>query len=583
MTLALMVTVASCSLLGTSGPRTAAERFLTALAQGDTAAAAATTDDPPAATTLVNAVFDGLEHPRLTTGLEEVTDEQFSYRATWDFGNGRVWSYLAHATLRQAGDGWQVHWAPSVLHDALQPGDGLQLRTLPATPGRDLDRGGAPLIQPGTVTLVRLDPARTTDPNHTLNTVAPVLSRIDPSVTRASLRSAAAGATGPVTLITLREEDAARVEPALRDVPGIVLSEQQRRLIERGLSSPALTELAKDQDTAGAGWQVVVVDTEGTVRTRLAGQDPAPPQDVTLTLDLHAQTAAQDALRRLDEPAALVAIRPSTGEILAVAQNPAADAEGPIAITGVFPPGSTFKVVTATAALDAGAVTPDTVLPCPGTENIQGRQIPNDDGFDLGSVPLHTAFAHSCNTTFARIGVGLEPTALRRTAARLGLGTDWDVPGITTVTGTVPDAATPAEQVENSIGQGRVVASPFGMAMVAATVAHGRTPSPTLIQGRPGTLTRDGGEQAPLPDQLRAELATMMRETVTDGSASQLADLPDVTGKTGTAQFGDGTRSHGWFIGTRGDLAFAVLVVGGETSRPAVDAAGRFLEATPNP
>jgi cell division protein FtsI/penicillin-binding protein 2 len=121
------------------------------------------------------------------------------------------------------------------------------------------------------------------------------------------------------------------------------------------------------------------------------------------------------------------------------------------------------------------------------------------------------------------------------------------------------------------------------MAMVAATVSHGRTPSPTLIQGRPGTLARDGGEQTPLTDALRTELATMMRETVTDGSASQLADMPDVTGKTGTAQFGDGTRSHGWFIGTRGDLAFAVLVVGGETSRPAVDAAGRFLDATPNP
>jgi hypothetical protein len=581
MTAALVVTVASCSVLtGTSGDRSAAERFVTALARGDAAAAAATTDDPPAAAAMVGAVLDGLGHPRLATTLEEVSDGQFSYRANWDLGNGRSWSYLARGALRSVDSGWQVHWAPSVLHEALQPGDGLELRTMPAVAGRVLDSGGIPLVRTQTVTLVRLDPTRSTDLDHTLDVVAPVLTRIDPNVTAASLRNAAAGAREPVTLITLREEDAARAEPALRDVPGIALSQQQRRLTERGVSSPALAELAKDQETAGAGWQVVAIGTGRTVRTRLAGQDPAPAEDVVLTLDLHAQTAARDALSGLDEPAALVAMRPSTGEILAVAQNPAADAEGPVALTGLYPPGSTFKVVTATAALEAGAVTPDTVLPCPGTENIQGRQIPNDDGFDLGAVPLHTAFAHSCNTTFARIGVDLDSTALSRTAARLGLGTDWDIPGITTVTGTVPDAATPAEKVENSIGQGRVVASPFGMAVVAATVAHGRVPGPTLIQGRPGSLTRDGGEQPPLDDGLRADLTRMMRETVTSGSATQLSDLPGVTGKTGTAQYGDGSRSHGWFIGTRGDLAFAVLVVGGGTSGPAVAAAGRFLQAT---
>jgi hypothetical protein len=78
-------------------------------------------------------------------------------------------------------------------------------------------------------------------------------------------------------------------------------------------------------------------------------------------------------------------------------------------------PGSTFKVVTVTAALRAGLTTLDTPLPCPGTENVQGRQIPNDNGFDLRTVPLHTAFAHSCNTTFARLGVGLDRTAFSGT------------------------------------------------------------------------------------------------------------------------------------------------------------------------
>lgn len=147
---------------------------------------------------------------------------------------------------------------------------------------------------------------------------------------------------------------------------------------------------------------------------------------------------------------------------------------------------------------------------------------------------------------------------------------------MTTVTGRVPDPTSPAEQVEESIGQGRIVASPFGMALVAATAAAGRTPHPTLIQGRPGTTTT---EPQALPEDLRTQLAAMMRETVTDGSATQLAGLPDTTGKTGTAQYGDGVHSHGWFIGTRGDHAFAVLAVGAGSSRPAVAVAKAYLTA----
>jgi cell division protein FtsI/penicillin-binding protein 2 len=69
----------------------------------------------------------------------------------------------------------------------------------------------------------------------------------------------------------------------------------------------------------------------------------------------------------------------------------------------------------------------------------------------------------------------------------------------------------------------------------------------------------------------------MMRAVVTEGTATKLSELPDVRGKTGTAQFGDGERSHGWFVGYQGDVAFAVLIVGGGSSKPAVDVAHRFL------
>ncbi len=126
------------------------------------------------------------------------------------------------------------------------------------------------------------------------------------------------------------------------------------------------------------------------------------------------------------------------------------------------------------------------MVPCPGTANIEGRVIPNDDSFDLGSVPLHTAFAFSCNTTMGRLAVGLPATALTDAAAQFGLGVDYVTPGLVTVTGNVPEARTPAERVESAIGQGRVTASPFGMALVAASIAHGSTPLPMLVEGRPG-------------------------------------------------------------------------------------------------
>ena len=199
--------------------------------------------------------------------------------------------------------------------------------------------------------------------------------------------------------------------------------------------------------------------------------------------------AGRDALAAIPTPAAIVAIQPSTGDVLAVSQNAPADAQGAIALTGLYPPGSTFKTVTVSAALQAGQVTPDSVLACPGTENIEGRQIPNDDNFDLGEVPLHTAFARSCNTTMGRLAVNLPPDGLTKAAAQLGLGIDYTAPGMTTVTGSVPVADTSALRVEEGIGQGKVTATPFGMALVAAALARGSVPAPAIVAGQPGTPT----------------------------------------------------------------------------------------------
>jgi cell division protein FtsI/penicillin-binding protein 2 len=204
--------------------------------------------------------------------------------------------------------------------------------------------------------------------------------------------------------------------------------------------------------------------------------------------------------------------------------------------------------------------------------------VPNEDRFDLGTVPLRKAFARSCNTTFAQLGSSLAADALPTAARTLGLGADYAVPGMLTVTGSVPVATDPVLRAENGFGQGQVLASPFGMALVAATVAHAAPVVPELIRGRPTAVT--AAASAPDPAVL-AQVRTMMRAVVTEGTATKLNGLGEVYGKTGTAEFDlDGRRgAHGWFAGFRGDVAFAVLVVDGGSSTPAVEVAGRFLSA----
>ncbi|TQM84279.1 MecA-like transpeptidase family protein [Saccharothrix saharensis] len=323
------------------------------------------------------------------------------------------------------------------------------------------------------------------------------------------------------------------------------------------------------------GWRFAIVDQAGAPVTVLQEQKAQAVKSLTVTLDPKTQAAAQAAVDQVaGEAAMLVAIQPSTGEILAVAQNATAGHD-PLALYGRYEPGSTFKIVTATAAMTSGLATADTPVPCPGKATIGTRQITNDDSFELGTVPLHRAFAASCNTSFSQLAADMSPTALPEAAAYFGLASDFTVPGITTNTGKIPPADSVPARVEAGIGQGRMQATPFGMALVAATVANGRTPVPQLIREMP----TEGAAPTALPGGVAGALRSMMGEVVTGGTARELARYGAVRGKTGTAQFGDGTRSHGWFVGYRGDLAFSVLVVNGGSSKVAVAATGTFLGA----
>ncbi|MEU5408881.1 penicillin-binding transpeptidase domain-containing protein [Nocardia asteroides] len=566
---ALALLPVACSS-GPDQPQTVSEAFAAALSSGDAAAAAALTDAPERALPALTTLFDNLGRTD-TVRVATAGDGAFTLESTWKLGpDGRnEWTYSSTGTAVDT-DGWKIAWNPATVAPGLELGP-LGYSPVYPKPARVLDSSGGDLMTQQVVTLVNLAP------DADLPAVAGLLAAH--GVTEATLHADLAAAQGkPVTAVALREADIAPVQQALTGVRGVTLAPQTRLLtVDKTLAGPTtagLAELWQQQADKAAGWAVRAQTAEGT--QRVAGPDAAPTADIASTVDIDLQNAAEAALTPLTQPAAIVALRPSTGEVLAVAQNAPADAQGPIALTGLYPPGSTFKTVTVSAALQAGGVTVDTVLPCPGRATIEGRTIPNDDGFDLGQVPLHTAFARSCNTTMAELGVRLPADGLTAAAAQLGLGVDYVTPGLTTVTGKVPSAPNPAQRVESSIGQGTVTASPFGMALVAASLAHGSAPAPSIVRGQPGTADRTA---APVPATVTSQIETMMAETVTAGTATALRDIPGLLGKTGTAEYLDDEHAHGWFVGIDGDLAFAVFVADAGSSGPAVEAAGRMLRA----
>jgi cell division protein FtsI/penicillin-binding protein 2 len=274
-------------------------------------------------------------------------------------------------------------------------------------------------------------------------------------------------------------------------------------------------------------------------------------------------------------PSSLVAVRPSTGEVLAVANGPEGGGEN-LAFVGRYPPGLTFKIVSAAAFLDAG-LTPGTGVTCPRTVTVDGRTFRNAGGAALGRTTLRGAVAASCNTTFVQLAADLDSGAVADAAAAFGFDTSWQ-PGVRAFTGRVPAPRDAVERAAGAIGQGRVLASPLSMASVVAAVADGTWRTPVVL---PDHATR-AADRPRLPGGVLDDLRRMLRATVTDGTGRSLSDVPGrpVIGKTGTAEYGTGDppATHAWVVAAQGDLAVAVIVEdGGSGRRVAAPVAARFL------
>ena len=311
--------------------------------------------------------------------------------------------------------------------------------------------------------------------------------------------------------------------------------------------------------------------------------------DIVTNIDPAAQETALAALQEVGF-GAVVAIEPQSGRVLVLASNPPYDPnrvpfelsklnrnelEAPLfnrATQGQYPPGSTFKVVTAAAGLDSGTITPETAIDAPGTLEVQGQPLHNDFDEDFGPITLDTALTNSVNTWFAQLGEQVGEDTLFEYMDRFGFNSTpaIDLPSDQVYRSGVFEGgkflgrSDPVDLARIAIGQERLVVTPLQMAEVAAAVANGgRLMKPQIWSrvvdpdGRVVDRLDPSEYGQPIDEQTASELSTAMEGVVSEGTGTNAA-IPGVpvAGKTGTAETpfndtcGGGTEENqAWFIG----------------------------------
>ncbi|MFF8906677.1 penicillin-binding transpeptidase domain-containing protein [Streptomyces olivaceoviridis] len=295
------------------------------------------------------------------------------------------------------------------------------------------------------------------------------------------------------------------------------------------------------------------------------------PGTVRTTLSPALQAAAEQQVARR-ERASVVALRPSTGEILAVANS----GHGfNTAFQGALAPGSTMKVITSSLLIDKGLASADKPHPCPKTVTYGGWKFHNDDDFEIKGGTFKASFARSCNTAFISQAKKLKNDDLTKQAQQVfGLSmNNWAI-GVPTFDGSVP-VQSAAQMAASLIGQGGVRMNPLNMASVAATVKSGTFHQPYLVPPTVDHRTLATASRT-LSSKTLSQLRELMRYTAAYGTAAEaMSGLgPDYGAKTGSAEVDGQKKPNGWFTAYRGDLAAAGVVQagghGGDTAGPIV-------------
>ncbi|MET8515215.1 penicillin-binding transpeptidase domain-containing protein [Streptomyces sp. NPDC005077] len=297
------------------------------------------------------------------------------------------------------------------------------------------------------------------------------------------------------------------------------------------------------------------------------------PGKLQTTLDANIQAAAEKSVKQYSQ-ASVVAVRPSTGSIRAVANNPATGFNA--AMLGKQAPGSTMKIVTASMLIEKGFASANRPVECPKDVMYQGRTFHNLENFSLPDTDtLTTSFARSCNTAFIKLIDEVDDDSALAKEARdvFGIGLDWKT-GSASFDGSVPEA-TGGEAAAQYIGQGTIQMNALNMASITATARNGTFRQPVLV---PQELDRRQLATASrsLPASVSQQVTNMMRQTASwgTGKAAMASVGGDKGAKTGSAEVDGQATSNSWFTGFSNDLAAAAVVQsgghGGDAAGPVV-------------
>lgn len=490
--------------------------------------------------------------------------------------------------------GW-ISIAENEKYNLLSESNRVNLTLVPPRRGWILDRYGKPLANNRTDFRVDLIPDRVTDPDHTIGSLAELLSLSPDDVERIRTELEKSAGFRPVQVAEkLTYNQFAAVSVRLPDLPGVAPSQGFSRYYPAGAAvgqllgyvgaasakeyeerkNPLLITpgfkvgkegLEKTFDlelTGKPGAKRVEVTARGKVVRELTTRPDTPGNSITLTIDAGLQEYAG---RRLGtESGSCIVLDCHTGEILCMASMPAYDPNNfsdgishdewnmlsnderhPLinkSLNALYPPGSTFKPMVAMALQSAG-IDPKERVHCPG-----GYRLGNRFFRCLGrhgSVDMHRAIAKSCNTYFYTMGNRVGIDVIARMGHAMGFGEKFDLPVLSQSYGTMPDTAwkmrrydqkwTASDTLNASIGQGYVVVNPLQLAVMAGRIASGRNIQPRLVKGR-----YPQAAPMPFPKEHFDAVRNGMWEVVNgDGTAGRSRlDVPGVQmgGKTGTAQ-----------------------------------------------
>jgi cell division protein FtsI/penicillin-binding protein 2 len=563
--------------------------------------------DPPKDFVSVNSsVFSALGVSHATITADRVKTAKSGETATARITAGYElpvvgpWSISSTVHLVKRNGRWRIKWKPSTIHPKLSSGETIAVSRVWPTRGSILGAGGAKLTTDGEQVIVgvvgeriknaaavRADLIAAGAP-HAQTKQALVAAKAHPTyfepvftISRARFAELKAQ-TGPGNVY---EVPGTQFEASHQTVAitrqlgahligtiGSITAEQLKQLGAPYDASSVVGQngLQASQEKALAGTpttHIAIDNSVGTPIIPLATFPGTSAKSVVTSIDPAIQRAAEAALATSTRPdVSMVAIRASTGQVIASVSDPISTYN--TAMQGAYPPGSTFKVLTASALFTNG-LTPSSPATCPPTVTVDGEVFHNAEG-DAPVSNITQAFTESCNTAFIGLATAnLSPADFPAVAQLYGLQRTPNF-GLPAFMDNIPKPSSQTELAGDAIGQGDITFSALGMATVAAAVDSGVARAPRLVAGAPN----DSIPTSQLPSSVVNALRPMMADVVASGTAAGQGLPAGTYAKTGTAEYGTGPQSSlkidGWLMGYRGDIAFAIVThnTGGANGGP---------------